>query len=205
MATIRKRRNKWQVQIRRLGFTPTLKVISRSKGRRSWGEIHGSVSRPSRGQANLGEAGTGSDPQSVRGREKRMGLPIRTNPLGKFNFRCVDQRRERRLNPGELDRIIEAARQCRNPLIAPIVLVALETGMRRSEILATRKDKIDFANKALLIENTENGRTWTIPLTNKAIALLREIRGETNHLFPITANAFRLAWERVQASGRSLS
>ena len=37
------------------------------------------------------------------------GIPIRENPLAKLQFKATDQRRERRLRPGELDKIIQAA------------------------------------------------------------------------------------------------
>jgi integrase len=127
------------------------------------------------------------------------GLPIRENPLAKLQFNGADQRRERRLRPGELDKIIKAAETCRNPLIRPIVLFAIATGMRRGEILAVKQQDIDFAGQALLIPETKNGHARTIPLSNEAIALLHDNRREgQDRVFPITANAFRLAWERVK-------
>jgi hypothetical protein len=61
------------------------------------------------------------------------GLPLRENPLRKVRVTAGQQRRERRLKHGELDELIVAARVCRNPLILPIILLAVETGMRRSD------------------------------------------------------------------------
>jgi integrase len=79
------------------------------------------------------------------------------------------------------------------------VLFGLATGMRRGEILAVRQQQIDFAGRALLIPETKNGHARTIPLSNEAIALLHGLRREgQDRVFPITANAFRLAWERVK-------
>ena len=106
------------------------------------------------------------------------GLPIRENPLDKLQLKAPDQRRERRLRPGELDRLIEAARSCRNPLITPIILIAVETGMRRGEILGTRQCNIDFERRALLITDTKNGQSRNIPLTSTAIALLHSCMGD---------------------------
>jgi integrase len=62
------------------------------------------------------------------------GLPIKENPLGRMTLKGADQRRERRLKPGELDKLIEAVRSCRNEFIGPVIAFALETGMRRGEI-----------------------------------------------------------------------
>jgi integrase len=127
------------------------------------------------------------------------GLPIRENPLDKLRLKAPDQRRERRLKPGELNRILEAARFCRNPLIARIILFALATAMRRGEILAVEGRHIDIDRQALLIPETKNGHPRTIPLTDQAIAVLRSSVTEGRaRTFPITANAFRLAWERVK-------
>jgi integrase len=124
-------------------------------------------------------------------------LPVRENPLSKLKFGNSDHRRERRLKPGEQDRLLHAARTCRNWCVAPIVTLALETGMRRGEILAIRMSHIDLAQRALLIPETKNGRARTIPLSIPATELLRQHLPTDGRLFPLTANAFRLAWERV--------
>ena len=131
------------------------------------------------------------------------GLPIRDNPLAKLQLSGVDQRRERRLRPGELDKIIKAAQSCRNKLIRPIILFALATGMRRGEILAVRQQNIDLTARSLLISETKNGYSRIIPLSNEAIALLHDYVGEgQDRVFPVTANAFRLAWERVRTRAK---
>ncbi|MEZ0283029.1 hypothetical protein [Methyloceanibacter sp.] len=70
------------------------------------------------------------------------GLPLRENPLHKVRVASGQGRRERRLKNGELDRLVTAARACRNQLILPIILFAIETGMRRSEILSLRWENI---------------------------------------------------------------
>jgi integrase len=126
------------------------------------------------------------------------GLPIRENPLGKLKFNGCDQRRERRLRPGEQDRLIPAALRCRNKLIAPIVALALETAMRRGEILAIKKEHYDPAKRTLLIPESKNGRARTIPLSITAVELLSAHAVKDGRFFPLSANAFRLAWERVK-------
>src|SRR6266540_3781062 len=122
------------------------------------------------------------------------GLPIRENPLDKLNLEFRPERRERRLRLGELEKLIAAARCRRNPLIAPIILFAVATGMRWGEILAIEWEHIDFKDRILLIPRTKNGHSRTIPLTRTAIQILQSLPGtEGDHVFPITANAFRLA------------
>ena len=123
-------------------------------------------------------------------------LPIRENPLSRLKIEGSDQRRERRLRPGELEALIEAAEETRNKLVLPIVMLALETAMRRGELLALRKHHIDLDKRSLLIPESKNGRARTIPLSIPAVELLAKHLTE-GRLFPLTANAFRLAWERL--------
>jgi integrase len=123
-------------------------------------------------------------------------LPIRENPLTKLKFVDSDQRRERRLRPGELGALIEAAKLTRNKSVLPIVTLAMETAMRRGEILAIRKQHINLDKRTLLIPESKNGRARTIPLSIPATELLGRQLCE-GRLFPLSANAFRLAWQRL--------
>jgi integrase len=126
------------------------------------------------------------------------GLPIKANPLDQLKLKAPSQKRERRLRPGELERLLDAARGCRNKCIAPIVRFALATGMRRGEMLAMRWTHLNREQRSLLIPETKNGHSRTIPLITAALEVLNE-RGQDNEkVFPITANAFRLAWGRVK-------
>jgi integrase len=128
------------------------------------------------------------------------GLPLKENPLDKLKLEAPDQRRERRLRSGEFSRLIEAANSRRNPLISSIIKFAVATGMRRSEMLALRWKNIDRAQRSLLILETKNGHSRSIPLTSAALNVLsdQDQRGDNDRVFPITANALRLAWERVR-------
>ena len=127
-------------------------------------------------------------------------LPIRDNPLNKLTISTEVGRRERRLTEGEWERLIEAARSRKNPLILPIIILAVETGMRRGEILGIKWDHFASERRSLLIPQTKNGHARTIPLTPAAYALLQSCQrnGDNERVFPISANAFRLSWERIK-------
>jgi len=122
------------------------------------------------------------------------GLPARENPLSK-----IRQRRERRLKDGELERLTLSAQHCRNPLILPIVLFAVETGMRRSEILSLMWNEVIPAKRLAVLSQTKNGHSRTIPLSTRALSALQRVHKTEDRIFPMTANAFRLAWERLRA------
>jgi integrase len=126
------------------------------------------------------------------------GLPIRENPIATLRFKAPDQRRERRLKDGEWERLIQAAKACRNTHIAPIIAVAIETGMRRGEILATRWEHYDTRARTLFIPSSKNGHPRTIPIGATVHKLLEELPKHDRRVFPVSANAFRLAWERAK-------
>ncbi len=132
---------------------------------------------------------------------KEWGVPVQ-NPLEDLTLKVNEQKRDRRLQDGELDVIIRVATDhARNSYIIPIIIFALETGMRRGEILSIKWQHIGFDSRSLLIPDTKNGQSRIIPLTPKAIQILQTLRdnkdGKGSDVFPLTANAFRLAWTRV--------
>lgn len=125
------------------------------------------------------------------------GIPLKENPLDKVKLKAKDNRRERRLRAGEYETLIQATRTRRNPLIEKVVVFAIETAMRRGEILNLCWDQVDLKRRSVTILESKNGYSRTIPITPATYALLHEIRREAERVFPITANSLRLAWGRM--------
>ena len=76
--------------------------------------------------------------------------------------------------------------------------LALATGMRRGELLSIEDNQINLERRSLLIRQTKNGSSRTIPLTWEAIRILEQLPRSRGRLFPMTGNAFRLAWEHLR-------
>jgi integrase len=127
----------------------------------------------------------------------KWGLPIRDNPIALLGLKAPDQKRERRLRPGEYERLKAAACTYRNPLIKNMIDFAIATGMRRGEILAMKWPHIDFSERTLLIPLTKTGHARTIPLAGGAVRVLAEQSKNSEFVFPIKGEAFRLAWDRI--------
>ena len=70
--------------------------------------------------------------------------------------------------------------------------------MRRGEIVAMHWDHINWDNGTLLSPDTKNGYPRTIPLTPKAIEVLKELPQKDTSVIGMTGNAIRLAWERLK-------
>ncbi|MBD8700927.1 site-specific integrase [Sphingomonas sp. CFBP 13714] len=100
--------------------------------------------------------------------------------------------------PGELKRLIDALRLTRNKLIKPAVLLAIETAMRRGELLNLTWDAVDFQSRTAHIPHTKTGYARTIPLTDQALEILEGLPRNDHRVLPLSAMALRLAWNRVR-------
>jgi integrase len=126
------------------------------------------------------------------------GLPIPTNPLHGCSKGLEGRARARRIaDKGESGRLTSAAANCRNGLIKPLMEFAMATGMRRSEILRAKWVDIDREKRTLHIPETKNGHPRTIPLSSEALGIIDGLTPRSDRLFPISANAVRLAWQRL--------
>ena len=65
------------------------------------------------------------------------------------------------------------------PHLKPVVVTALNTGMRKSEILGLTWDRVDLRNRLILIDKTKNGERREIPIND---TLHRSLSGLTRHL-----------------------
>ena len=71
--------------------------------------------------------------------------------------------------------------------------------MRRGELLALEWEDIDLERRELLVRRSKNGKSRIIPLTTKAHSTLASMAtNNSGLLFPLSANAVRLAFERVR-------
>jgi len=125
------------------------------------------------------------------------GIPLKENPLDRLKKLKVNNMRDRRLKAGELEKIIVSSQATKNPYVLSIILFAIETAMRRGEILNIEREHIDFDSRTLKIPVTKNGYSRTIPLTNKAIEILKSTPSQVDKVFPVSGNALRLSWGRI--------
>jgi integrase len=89
--------------------------------------------------------------------------------------------------------------------IQPIVIMAIETAMRRGEILSLRWENIDLAKRVAHLPMTKNGTSRDVPLSLRAVQTLQLLpRSITGVVFPISANALKLAFKRGLSRARRL-
>ena len=126
---------------------------------------------------------------------KEWDIPLKTNPVSEITMPAPGRPRDRRVSEAELSALHLA---CSHPILWQIITIAIETAMRRGEIVAMQWDHIHWDNRTLHIPDTKNGYPRTIPLTPRAIEVLRELPQTDTSVMAITGNAIRLAWERLK-------
>ena len=128
------------------------------------------------------------------------GLMLSSNPVDFITMPPTSKPRQRRLKKGEYESLEQASHITINPHIWPIVVFAIETGMRRSEILGLTWENTSLERQLTYLPLTKNGTSREVPLSTKAVDILRDQRSrqDTPTPFPVNANAFRLAWERLR-------
>lgn len=120
-------------------------------------------------------------------------------PFGEDLFKGVQKPKEppsrnRRLDQHEEKILLQGCALSRVTYLKPIITLALETAMRRGEILAIRWDDINQSQSTLRIPITKNGRPRVIPPSSKSLTTLLESPGGiSERVFDILPNAFRLA------------
>ena len=123
---------------------------------------------------------------------KEWGYPI-ANPFHLIRKPNGNFRRERRLTEYEYNFLVKG--NYPQQTLRYIIEFAIETAMRRGEILNIKAEHIK--GQTLLIPETKNGHPRTIPLTKRALYILENAQLP----FPYTANALRLAWDRLKKRG----
>ena len=98
------------------------------------------------------------------------GISIPQNPVKMISLPKADKARTRRLEAGEKERLLQST----NLELHRIIVLALETGMRRGEILSIKKSHIDFNKSVLFIPSTKTDTPRSIPLSSAAITSLRD-------------------------------
>ena len=126
------------------------------------------------------------------------GWDIGSNPVEQIKLPKNNPPRERRLRTGEYDLLKIKAMKTRVWYLWPIIEIAIETGMRRGEVLSLEWINIDFERTRALLPMTKNGHSRWVPLSKKAILILSKVPRTSNLVFPVSEVAVRQAWERLR-------
>lgn len=123
-------------------------------------------------------------------------IPIEANPLHKVKLPKYDDKRNRRLETGEFD-IIESYCKAQQQLeLLNVIIMAIETGMRRGELLRLTKEHFNPEVRTLYIPITKSGHPRTIPLTSKSAELISNLKLHQS-IYSKSTEGFHSAWQRL--------
>ncbi len=97
--------------------------------------------------------------------EKVPRIRLAPEPEGRLRFLAED----------EIVRLLAACERSRNPYLSTIVTIALNTGMRKGEILGLEWDRVDFSRGVVLAEKTKSGRRREVPMNRDVYDALSKL------------------------------
>ena len=104
---------------------------------------------------------------------KEWGMEGLKNPVKAIRMPSPPSGRERRLQAGELEKLLESLSE----EMGQVVRFALETAMRRGEIYGMTWDMVDLKKRTVTLPDTKNGQKRIVPLSTEAVAVLKERLG----------------------------
>lgn len=108
---------------------------------------------------------------------------LKENPVTKVKmFPEYDVLKEKVLTKEEEQRLLAASPDH----LRAIIILALNTGMRRGEILKLRWEDIDLKNRTITLRKTKSGRTRTVPINDQVFELLNGMKCKVDNVFPYT-------------------
>ena len=130
---------------------------------------------------------------------------VTENPVRKIKKPPLAPPRVRFLSADEKIRLLDACQKSGCRVLYPVVILALSTGMRYSEIMKLKKGDIDLERGVITLRETKNGDVRSVPLVDAQTILLRErltTMSEDELIFPSPNNPrkpidVRSAWERA--------
>ena len=116
------------------------------------------------------------------------GLKALREPTGRTRFLSLD----------EIDRLLAACEASESVYLKPLAIVAMNTGMRRNEILSLTRKSIDWRNRAALLTETKNGEARHVHLNDAALEALKALPPRIDgRLFPLGPNQTTMLFVRA--------
>jgi integrase len=83
-----------------------------------------------------------------------------------------------------------------------VVILAIETAMRRGEILALRWSDVYLSDSYVRLHDSKNGEARDVPLSTRAVQILRDLSTKpvqiSGRVFPISPEALKKAFTRAR-------
>ena len=130
---------------------------------------------------------------------REWGIRIQ-NPVTLVRKPSAPAGRDRVLSEAEEIRLLEELepRGRRNPYMQSLVVAAIETAMRRGELLTLQWEHVDLVRRVAFLPMTKNGRPRYVPLSSRAVRVIESTGSpRPGRVFPIGIAAMEAAFSRA--------
>lgn len=121
---------------------------------------------------------------------------IKENPAQKITKLREDDPKTRYLTENEIDQLLK----CASPKLCDFLVFAMNTGLRKTNVIQLNWEDIDFHNNIIKVIKTKSGKSVDIPINKVVSELLDRLRPSSNHptgrVFDTTN--LRREWERAR-------
>lgn len=97
------------------------------------------------------------------------------NPAAQVEDFDEDNKRERFLSSDEIRALLRATKKSDSPILRPVVYLALQTGMRKGELLNLHWGNVNFEAAKILVQETKTGEPRQVPMSRRARWLFRKL------------------------------
>lgn len=133
------------------------------------------------------------------------GMDGLLNPAEGVKFPKKTLGRDRRLDAGELERLLAAADT--NAEMPELIILAVETGMRRSEMTSLLWKDVNLEGKQLTLHQTKSGKRRVVFLSTLALDVLKtqqKKKVSNGKVFAISSNYVTVCFKRICKKTKSL-
>ena len=125
------------------------------------------------------------------------GYYLPTNPVDLVSKPKLNKPRDRRVGKDDIDTLINALRQTKVSYLKPLILFAIETGLRQGEIVKLMWGDVNLDSRLLKVRDTKNGEDRVVPLSNKALLILESLPRLGETVFNASHSSLQNAWKRL--------
>ena len=120
------------------------------------------------------------------------------NPINGIKRMPSSKGRRKRVNLELESRLLYGCDKLSLPLLRSIIQFALQTGMRRGELMGLTWTDVDLSNRKAYLHQTKNGEPRQVPLTRQAMAVLESLPKDYERVFPMGMSGLRYQFERLK-------
>ena len=122
------------------------------------------------------------------------------NPIKGIRRMPPSQGRSKRVHRVIESTLLNACDALSYPLLKSIIEFAIQTGMRRGEIMGLSWGDLDLAERKAYLHTSKNGEPRQVPLTQRALEVLKALpKDEAGIAFPMTLHDLRGQFNRARA------